>query len=48
VAELLFPLLSIDRAASPNSPQYLSPFGEIAATGAEAEAQTSPLRSAAS
>jgi alkanesulfonate monooxygenase len=48
VAELLFPLLSVDRGASPNSPQYLSPFGEIAATGAEPQSQTPPVRTAAS
>jgi alkanesulfonate monooxygenase len=47
VAELLFPLLSVDQDSVGNSPQYLSPFGEIAAAGADPQDQT-PLRTSAS
>ena len=35
VAELLFPLLPVDQDSVGNSPQFLSPFGEIAAAGTE-------------
>jgi alkanesulfonate monooxygenase len=47
VAELLFPLLSVEQDPAGSSPQYLSPFGEIAAAGADPQEQT-PLRTSAS
>jgi alkanesulfonate monooxygenase len=35
VAELLFPLLQSSPELTQTSPQYLSPFGEVAASGTD-------------
>ena len=48
VAELLFPLLQVQQDRAVQSPQYLSPFGEIASTGAISQDQTVSLRPTAS
>jgi alkanesulfonate monooxygenase len=48
VAELLFPLLQVEQGQASHSPQYLSPFGEIASTGTSPGDQALPLRPAAS
>jgi alkanesulfonate monooxygenase len=47
VAELLFPLLPVDQDSVGRSPQFLSPFGEIAAAGTESRDRT-PFRTGAS
>jgi len=43
VAELLFPLLKADTNVNQTSPQYLSPFGEVAATAARPSSPKSSL-----
>jgi alkanesulfonate monooxygenase len=47
VAELLFPLLPVDQDSGGHSPQFLSPFGEVAAVGTES-GDRPPFRSGAS
>jgi alkanesulfonate monooxygenase len=47
VAELLFPLLPVDQDSVGHSPQFLSPFGEVAAVGTES-GDRPPFRTGAS